>query len=191
MNLKNIQTIQYLRLSTNYQKLNDKSLELKPLSLSLVFHLLILLSLLLSFKAKFSTQQIVNIQLIASNNSEKSQSIEKNINQNIAKSNQKKASKNLENVESKAIYNAEYLNNPAPIYPPLAKSRNIEGKVLLEVLVSEKGEASKLKIISSSGSNLLDESAFEAVKNWKFIPAQKFGKNVEATIIVPIEFKII
>jgi protein TonB len=71
------------------------------------------------------------------------------------------------------------------------KLEGAEGKILLEVVVKEDGSALNVRLISSSGSSLLDESAIEAVKNWQFIPAKKFGKFVQAKVIVPIEFKII
>ena len=95
------------------------------------------------------------------------------------------------NVQSEPIFDAKYLNNPAPLYPTTARDRGIEGKILLEVVVKEDGSALNVKLITSSGSSLLDESAIEAVKNWQFIPAKKFGKFVQAKVIVPIEFKII
>lgn len=149
--------------------------------------------MILSINANFLPQQIVNVQLNASFSAENENKTKHTKNsESLSPSNKNdKSTKNITSVESEPIYNAEYLNNPAPLYPPIAKTRGIEGKVLLEVLVNENGGASKVKIINSSGSNLLDESAFEAVKNWKFVPAKKFGKNIEAKILIPIEFKII
>lgn len=102
-----------------------------------------------------------------------------------------KNSKELNSLESEPVFDAAYLNNPAPQYPTSAKRRNIEGKVLLEVLVSVDGNAQKVVVSRSSGFAILDNAALEAVKNWRFVPAKKAGKAVAAQVTVPIEFKII
>jgi len=102
-----------------------------------------------------------------------------------------KNSKELTSLESEPVFDASYLNNPAPQYPSSAKRRNIEGKVLLEVLVDANGNAEKIVISRSSGFAILDNAALEAVKNWRFVPAKKAGKAVAAQVTVPIEFKII
>ncbi len=93
--------------------------------------------------------------------------------------------------DSEPVFNAAYLNNPAPYYPKSAKRRGIQGKVLLSVLVKKDGTAGDIQVSKSSGSNDLDEAALDAVKQWKFIPAKNKGSIVEAKVIVPVEFKLI
>lgn len=93
--------------------------------------------------------------------------------------------------ESDPVFDAKYLNNPAPYYPTYAKKKKIEGKVFLDVVVKTDGTAHDVKISQSSGSSMLDNAALSAVKKWRFIPAKKSGKLVQANVIVPIEFKII
>ncbi len=93
--------------------------------------------------------------------------------------------------ESDPIFNANYLNNPAPYYPIKAKRNGVQGKVLLNVAVKIDGTAAAVQISRSSGSSALDEAALEAVKLWKFIPARRGGEIVQANVIVPVEFKII
>lgn len=93
--------------------------------------------------------------------------------------------------ETDPVFDAAYLNNPAPIYPAGAKRRGIQGKVLLDVLVKIDGSAASVTIARSSGSSQLDEAALDAVRDWKFIPAKRSGKIVQANVIVPVEFKII
>jgi len=159
---------------------------------SIFLHFLILFLLFFSINPKISAQKIINVNLFSSSNS--SSNITNNQNDFAIKSAKKNSSKekiNQNSVQSEPIFNAQYLNNPAPQYPIQAKSRNIQGKVVLEVLVGKNGQALKVRIHSSSGSNLLDESAIETVSNWQFIPAQKLGSIVEAVVLVPIEFKIV
>ena len=89
------------------------------------------------------------------------------------------------------IFDAAYLNNPSPSYPSEAKRRNIQGKVLVEVVVTSEGAAQKVVIVRSSGYESLDEAAVDAVRDWRFVPARKGSKSVQANVIVPVEFKII
>lgn len=93
--------------------------------------------------------------------------------------------------ESEPIFNANYLNNPAPSYPLLAKRNGVQGKVLLSVVVKSDGTPASVEISRSSGSSDLDEAALDAVKAWKFVPARSRGQFIQASVIVPVEFKII
>jgi TonB family protein len=88
------------------------------------------------------------------------------------------------------VFNAAYLNNPTPQYPQSAKDAGVQGKVLLLVDVSSGGFAKMVQISNSSGYSALDISAKNAVSKWKFVPAMQNGKPVEASVIVPIEFKL-
>ncbi|WP_417831749.1 TonB family protein [Terasakiella sp.] len=83
-----------------------------------------------------------------------------------------------------------YLRNPKPFYPRMARKRGMEGIVLLSVSVSAKGLVSALSIKKSSGFALLDNAAKETVKKWKFQPAQKGLKAVNAVVDVPIRFSL-
>ncbi len=89
-----------------------------------------------------------------------------------------------------ARFDAAYLNNPAPAYPPLARRMREEGKVLLRVFVTADGAAGKISVSTSSGSSRLDTAAENAVARWRFVPAKQDGRSVEAWVVVPIVFKL-
>ena len=93
--------------------------------------------------------------------------------------------------ESEPVFDAAYLNNPAPFYPAAAKRKSIQGKVLIDVVVKTDGTAAQVQIARSSGYGDLDEAAIDAIKQWRFIPAKSKGQAIQANVIVPIEFKII
>ncbi len=93
--------------------------------------------------------------------------------------------------ESDPIFNAAYLNNPAPTYPSDARRKGIQGKVLVKVAVKTDGTAEAVEISRSSGNGSLDEAAVDAVRQWRFIPARRGNSVVQANVIVPVEFKII
>lgn len=91
---------------------------------------------------------------------------------------------------SQARFDADYLRNPAPPYPPLARRMGEEGKVLLRVSVNAQGTADSVEIKTSSGSERLDDSAQRTVRNWKFIPAKRGDAAVQSWVLVPIIFKL-
>lgn len=96
----------------------------------------------------------------------------------------------LNSAISEPVFNATYLDNPAPIYPSSAKRDGIQGKVLLLVNVSAHGFAKDVRISESSGYSSLDNAAKNAVLSWKFVPARQYGKAIDAHVLVPIEFKL-
>jgi protein TonB len=91
---------------------------------------------------------------------------------------------------SQARFDADYLKNPAPAYPPLSRRMGEEGKVVLRVSVNAQGSAESVEIRTSSGSQRLDESAQKTVRNWKFIPAKRGDSAVQSWVLVPIIFKL-
>lgn len=80
--------------------------------------------------------------------------------------------------------------NPPPHYPRLARKRNYQGTVLLEVLVGIDGMPVNIRIARSSGHSILDRSALKAVKKWKFSPALRGQTPFEMWVQVPVRFKL-
>ncbi|PKO36737.1 MAG: energy transducer TonB [Betaproteobacteria bacterium HGW-Betaproteobacteria-6] len=91
---------------------------------------------------------------------------------------------------SPARFDADYLRNPSPVYPPLARRMGEEGKVVLRVSVNTQGSADSVEIRTSSGSQRLDESALKTVRNWKFIAARRGDVAVQSWVLVPVIFKL-
>lgn len=91
---------------------------------------------------------------------------------------------------SQARFDADYLRNPAPPYPPLSRRMGEEGKVILRVSVTPQGNADSVEVRTSSGSSRLDDAARKTVFNWKFIPAKRGDTAVHSWVLVPIIFKL-
>lgn len=91
---------------------------------------------------------------------------------------------------SQARFDADYLKNPAPAYPPLSRRMGEEGKVILRVSVTPQGLAESVEVKTSSGSTRLDEAAQKTVRTWKFIPAKRGETAVQSWVLVPIIFKL-
>jgi len=83
-----------------------------------------------------------------------------------------------------------YKENSPPVYPLLARRRNYEGTVLLDVLVRQDGTVGSIRLTRSSGHRSLDQSAMRGVRTWTFHPGKRGGEAVEMWIKVPIRFRL-
>ena len=83
---------------------------------------------------------------------------------------------------------ADYLNNPPPIYPRMSRRMGEQGTVLLRVLISAEGRAEQAEVRTSSGYARLDEAALETVKRWRYVPGKRAGVAEAMWFNVPIRF---
>jgi protein TonB len=83
-----------------------------------------------------------------------------------------------------------YLNAARPSYPLMARMRGYEGMVLLAVQVLPDGRAGEVRIKKSSGYALLDQSALNAVRAWRFEPARKMDAPLVMTVDIPVRFSL-
>ena len=81
-----------------------------------------------------------------------------------------------------------YKENAPPVYPEIARVRGYEGIVLVFAEILPNGRVGEIKIRKSSGYAILDQSAIQAVKPWKFEPAKKAGNPFTAWVELPIKF---
>ncbi|HET9252213.1 MAG TPA: energy transducer TonB [Candidatus Eisenbacteria bacterium] len=77
---------------------------------------------------------------------------------------------------------------PPPDYPEGAKGLGIQGTVVLHVFVEDDGVPCWVKVVS--GNRILADAAVEAMRSWRFHPAEKGGNRVGAWMKVPVEFTI-
>ena len=87
-------------------------------------------------------------------------------------------------------FGAAYLHNPPPDYPSSSRRLGEEGRVLLKVLVSSKGDADTVQLEDSSGFERLDTAAIQAVKKWRFIPAKRNNQSISGYVLVPVKFSL-
>lgn len=66
-----------------------------------------------------------------------------------------------------------------PIYPPRAAQRNQQGYVIVEYTVTRSGEVRDVKVIESQPKYVLDNSAIEAARKFKYKPRIVGGEPVE------------
>jgi periplasmic protein TonB len=83
---------------------------------------------------------------------------------------------------------ADYLNNPAPVYPGMSRRMGEQGTAVLRVFINTEGRAEKAEIRTSSGYSRLDEAALATVQRWRYAPGQRAGVPEAMWFNVPIRF---
>jgi TonB family protein len=77
-----------------------------------------------------------------------------------------------------------------PHYTRTAIDAGVQGTVLLEIVVNERGQAQNIVLLSPLGFGL-DERAEDCVSQWRFKPAMKDGKAVKTRAQVQVNFRLL
>lgn len=75
-----------------------------------------------------------------------------------------------------------------PEYAEQARAAGIQGKVVIQLSVGVDGFAHDLRVVRTLGS--LDQRAMEAVRQWRFQPAAKYGQPVPWDATVEVDFRL-
>jgi len=86
------------------------------------------------------------------------------------------------------VQQAKLLNQPKPVYPPLAKQARIQGTVRFNAIIGRDGAIANLVVVS--GHPLLVPSALEAVRQWKYQPTLLNGEPVEVVTQIDVNFTL-
>ena len=76
--------------------------------------------------------------------------------------------------------------NEIPVYPLIARINKWEGQVILHATLNTEGKVVNVVIQTSSGYEVLDKAAVNAIKKWEI----KHNSKSEMVVLIPIVFKI-
>ena len=76
-----------------------------------------------------------------------------------------------------------------PDYTEEARRHGIEGDVLLEIIVRSDGSVSDVRVLRRLGYGL-DERAVQAVRQWRFAAAERFGTPVDVLVEIAVEYRL-
>ena len=74
-------------------------------------------------------------------------------------------------------------------YTEEARRRGLSGEVVLEIVVRRDGSVGDVKVLQGLGSGL-NERAVQAVRQWRFSPAERLGTPVDVMVEVSVEFRL-
>mgnify|MGYP002150762599 CR=1 FL=1 len=72
----------------------------------------------------------------------------------------------------------------------VGRVRRTQLATIMRVKVTADGLASAVELEKSSNFERLDEAAKQAVARWRFVPARRGDEAIEASVIVPIVFRL-
>lgn len=75
-----------------------------------------------------------------------------------------------------------------PVYPTLAKTARIQGVVKFQVVITETGAVTDIKLLS--GHPLLVRAAKDALQQWQFKPFVTAGKEIPVTALIEVPFTL-
>ena len=79
---------------------------------------------------------------------------------------------------------------PAPEYPDLPRRAGIEGKTVVKALVDVDGSIAEVKILQTSGNQMLDQAALAVAQKAQFSPAKQRDRYVRVWVAIPINFSL-
>jgi periplasmic protein TonB len=76
----------------------------------------------------------------------------------------------------------------SPEYPALARSARVQGVVILEAVINERGTIERVRVLKSVP--LLDGAAIAAVKDWRYTPTLLNGVPVSVLMTITVNFTL-
>ena len=77
-----------------------------------------------------------------------------------------------------------------PRYPEIAQEAGIEGVVVVQAFIDEKGRVKETLILKGVPNTGLDEAAMEAIRKTRFRPAKQRERSVGVWISIPVNFRL-
>ena len=97
--------------------------------------------------------------------------------------------------DSNRIYTAweqapELVRIVKPAYPPEAQRKNIEGRVVMSIVVDEMGNVIEASVVTSIPSGIFDEAALESIMSWRFRPAKMRNQPIKVRLNHTVSFTL-
>lgn len=77
-----------------------------------------------------------------------------------------------------------------PDYPSSARSRRVEGRVIVRMVVETSGQPGQCSIHSANPQGYFEEAALDAARRMRFRPGTKAGKAVRTLVLLPFDFNL-
>ena len=87
-----------------------------------------------------------------------------------------------------AVREPKKIADVRPVYPPIALAARVEGMVILEAVINERGVVERVKVLRSVP--LLDGAAVDAVQKWRYTPTLLNGSPVSVLMTITLHFTL-
>lgn len=82
------------------------------------------------------------------------------------------------------------LRRTPPHYPKAARARGTTGRVVLQLLVDERGRVTEVRVVESDPAGVFDDAAAAAARGWLFEPGREGQTAVQAWVRQTIRFEL-
>jgi TonB family protein len=87
-----------------------------------------------------------------------------------------------------SVMEANLVASRVPAYPEFAKTEGIEGRVVMEAVISKSGAVDHVRVIE--GDRHLRSAAEDAVLKWRYRPYFMNGRPVDVATVVRVDFRL-
>lgn len=91
-------------------------------------------------------------------------------------------------VVSSGVMASKVISSPSPVYPAIAKAARISGTVNLAATIGKDGTIQNLRVVS--GPPMLQQSALDAVRRWRYKPTVLDGVPVDVETTISVVFSL-
>ncbi len=77
-----------------------------------------------------------------------------------------------------------------PVYPEIAQEAGIEGVIVVQAFIDDKGRVKETQILKGVPNTGLDEAAMDAIRKTRFKPAKQRERAVGVWISIPVNFRL-
>jgi TonB family protein len=84
---------------------------------------------------------------------------------------------------------ARLLSRPEPAYPRRARRANVQGTVVLRVVLAASGRVEKIAVLKGLPEGVTEE-AIKAARQIRFVPAERDGRKVSQSAIIEYNFNL-
>ncbi len=97
----------------------------------------------------------------------------------------------IQSNEPPVLRHPGFRNRPQPpVYPVRARQMEQEGVSVVRALIDPEGQSREVRLWRSSGYEMLDQAALNAVRGWAFNAARVGDRPVLAWVEIPVQFKL-
>ena len=77
-----------------------------------------------------------------------------------------------------------------PRYPEASRRARKEGQVVIEAVITERGEVISPRVVQSTADSTLNEAALQAVRQWRYQPARVRGQPARVYLTLQVTFRL-
>jgi TonB family protein len=97
---------------------------------------------------------------------------------------------NIRDLDDRDVTAPRLVHRVEPKYPEFARRARMSGVVIVEGVISARGEVESARIVKSTTETILNESALEAVRQWRYEPARFRGQPVRVYLTITVTFRL-